>query len=210
MPILTGSIGKKKWSVNYMTNPKINFEKLFDSIPPHKKTKTLTINDVKELMKLSDKELTEAVDYHWKSEELKELEANSHLLDSTLLIQFALEDHKIQLEKLSKKSNISIDTLKSIIKGKIFPWKLRVEEIFSLISALEIPIDDFIEGLLNKEIFIESKQLQISGLHLPRAKNLSQVKQKEAMLEMERQIAIQDEEEERETFIQDLKNLVNR
>ncbi|OLN21330.1 hypothetical protein BTO30_15580 [Domibacillus antri] len=193
-----------------MANSKINLERLLNPQSFPDKLNLFTIDNVKEIMNLNSTERKKTVDEFWDEEDIEDLSRYDYSPDSTMLIQFAVEEHCIKIENLSKKTKIQIDILKDLIKGKLMPWKLKAEEVLTLINILDIPCDDFIKGIVNKKITVSLKQLKISGMHLPRAKNLSQKEQKKAMIEMERQIAIQDEEEERDIFIQELKNLVNR
>lgn len=193
-----------------MKNSKMDFDEILNSNSFIKKPKLVTIETVKEITNMTFEERKEHRTSFCLDEELHELMNQDYSLDSTMLIQFALEDFNMTIHQLSDKTRINEKLLKKIIDGKIMPWKLKVEEVAQIIRTLNIPIDEYIKGLKNKTIIIESKDINIDGIQLPRAKNMTKREQKKAMIDMEKQIMIQDEAEERDEFIQTLKSFVNR
>ncbi|MDC3416673.1 helix-turn-helix domain-containing protein [Aquibacillus salsiterrae] len=175
-------------------------------------TKWVTKNFIrkKKAILIDTSENNNSISNFCTEEELDDFMNEEHSLDSTMLIQFALEDFNMTIDQLSDKTRINIQTLKKIINGKMMPWKLTIEEVAQILHTLNISIDEFIKGLKNKTIIINSKDVNIDGIQLPRAKNMNKREQKKAMIDMEKQIMVQDEAEERDEFIQTLKNFVNR
>jgi hypothetical protein len=193
-----------------MKNSKMNFEEILNRNYFIKRPKILTVENVKNISNMSSEHRKEQISTFCSEEELHELMNKDDSLDSTLLIEFALEDFNMSVDKLSDITRINVIILKKIINGKLMPWKLKVEEVAKIIQTLNISVEEYIKGLKNKTIVIDSKDISIEGIQLPRAKNMTRKEQKRAMIEMEKQIMIQDEAEERDMFIQTLKNFVNR
>lgn len=203
-------IGAQINGVSIMKNSKINFEELLISKNFIKEPQLVTIETLKKISTMKSKERKEHISSFCTEEELHDLMEPSYSLDSTLLVQFALEDFDITIEQLSDKTKIKVKTLKQIIEGKMMPWKLKVEEIAQMIRTLNISVDEYTRGLKNKTIIVDSKDINIEGVQLPRAKNMTKSEQKKAMIDMEKQILLEDEAEERDEFIQTLKSFVNR
>lgn len=193
-----------------MKNSKLDFDQILNSKNFIKKPRLVTIETLKEITNITNEERKEHIFSFCSEDELNELMKQDDSLDSTMLIQFALEDFNMTVEQLSDKTKIKVQILKQFIDGKMMPWKLKVDEIAQIIRILNISVDEFIKGLRNKTIIIDSKEINIEGIQLPRAKNMTKREQKKAMIDMEKQILLQDEAEEREEFIQTLKSLVNR
>lgn len=193
-----------------MKNSKMNFDEILNSKNFSKKPQLFTIDNLKDYINMTTQERKEIVSSFCSEEEIDELMKKDYSLDSTMLIQFALEDFNMTIDQLSDKTRVKKETLKEIVTGKLLPWKLKVEEILQIIHTLNISIDEFVKGLQNKTIIVDSKDINISGIQLPRAKNMTKREQKRAMIDMEKQIIIQDEKREREKFIQALNSFVNR
>ncbi|RFB11460.1 hypothetical protein DZB84_20550 [Bacillus sp. HNG] len=193
-----------------MKNSKMNFDEILNSKNFIKKPQLFTIDNLKDYINMTSQERKEIVSSFCSEEEINELMNKDYNLDSTMLIQFALEDFNMTIDQLSDKTRVKKETLKEIVTGKLLPWKLKVEEILQIIHTLNISIDEFVKGLKNKTIIVDPKDINISGIQLPRAKNMTKREQKRAMIDMEKQIIIQDEEREREKFIQTLNSFVNR
>jgi hypothetical protein len=185
-------------------------EEIINSKDFNRKSKIFTIEDFKIIESREPLKTKEVIFSYCNENELEEFMNDEYRPDATMIIQFAIEDISISIEELSNRTQIRHDELKNLINGKRMPWKLDVNEIVNIVRTLNISIFDFIEAVKRKNIVINSKDINISGIHLPRAKNLSRREQKKAMIELERQIAIQDEIEERDHFIEELKNFVNR
>jgi hypothetical protein len=185
-------------------------DEIMESKDLNKKSKVFTIENFKEIANMDPLKRKELVYSYCDEKELTEFMNEEYKPDAAIILQFAIEDLSIGVEELSKKTKIKHDELKNLINGKKMPWKLKVEEIVNIINILDISTSDFIDAVKRKNIAINPKDLNISGIHLPRAKNLNKKEQKKAMLELERQIAIQDEIEERDHFIEELKCFVNR
>ncbi|WP_047982118.1 hypothetical protein [Ornithinibacillus contaminans] len=195
-----------------MNNSRLNFDEILNSKNFTKKPNLFTINNLKDIANMSSKERKERILEFCTEEELNELDRLSTKnmnLDSSTIIEFAMDDMGLDSEHLSEKVKINSHTLKEILNGKIFPWKLEIDQVLNLLSTLNIPVNDFINGMREKSIIISNKDINISVPHLPRAKGLTKKQQYKAMVDMEKQILIQDEEKEREEFIQTLRKFVN-
>lgn len=196
-----------------MKNSKMNFDEILNTNNFIKKPNLFTVENLKEIAEMSPEDRKESISTFCTIEELEELDSltgDNSGLDISTLIQFAMEDAGFNIDQLSSKAKINKENLKELISGKKMPWKLELEEIIKLINTLHLSIDEFIQGTREKTIIINSRDINISGIQLPRANNITKREQKKAMIEMERQIIVQDELEEREEFIQTLKNLVSR
>lgn len=189
---------------------KINFDHIFNSDSLPKKPNLFTIQSLKDIADMETRIRKETIDSFWEEDDLYELDNEEYKPDSTILIQFAIEDLSLNAQDLSEKTKITLENIMGLLKGTILPWKIEVEKMYRLVSFLNIEPDEFIQGLKYKTIIIQNKDLNLNGLHLPRAKNLSEKEKKRALLEMEREIAIQDEKELRDQFIHDFNNFVSR
>lgn len=173
-----------------------------------KKPNLVTIESLKELAAMSVEKRDELISEMCSMYEFDGFMKSEFQPDSTLIIEFAMEDLNVSIQDISKKTSIDLDSIKKLFTGQLMPWRLELNQLFEFISFLNISKEDMIDAMRNQKITFKPNQLQFNGTHLPRAKGMSRSEAKKAMIQMEIQMAIQDEEQYREKFIQDFKNFV--
>ena len=207
-------MGENEMECRSMRNNGNVFEEWINAKYLGNRLNLFTTDDLNKIAKMSSKERRQSLLSWCSEEELDNLEnellKEEYSLDSTMLLQFALEDLGISVERLSEETRIDKKYLTDLLSGKLLPWKLKVDQVVTLLQILGISINEFTKGLRQKRIIVRNKDVNIEGVQLPRAKSLTKREQKRAMIEMEKQIMVHEEMEEREEFIQRLTSFVSR